>query len=202
MPSDKPRQTRGGAADLTALLVAWGNGDHAALHALTPRIERELHRLAAAYMAGERPGHVLQATALVNEAFLRLIDWKQVHWQSRAHFFGVAAQVMRRVLVDIARAQGRAKRGGRAAVQVSLSDAADVATDRPSDLVALDDALNTLASLDERQSRIVELRFFGGLSHEDTAHVLNVSVATVRRDWTVARAWLRRELERRGRHDT
>ena len=193
MSSETPHHPPG-SLDVTELLVAWSNGDDAALHTLAPLIERELHRLAAAYMSRERPGHMLQPTALVNEAYLRLIDWKQVHWQNRAHFFGVAAQVMRRVLVDFARAQQRAKRGGRAAVQVSLSDAADSPGDRFADLVALDDALKTLARLDPRHSRVVELRFFGGLSHEETAHVLNVSVATVRRDWSVAKAWLYREL--------
>jgi RNA polymerase sigma factor (TIGR02999 family) len=148
-------------------------------------------------MAHERPGHVLQPTALVNEAYLRLIDWKQVQWQNRAHFFGVAAQVMRHVLVDIVRAQLRDKRGGREAWQVSLSDAKDLAAERPADLVALDDALTTLATLDPRHSRVVELRFFAGLSHEEAAQVLNVSVATVRRDWSLAKAWLYRELDRR-----
>jgi RNA polymerase sigma-70 factor (ECF subfamily) len=200
MPSETPGDARRGPVDLTELLVAWSNGDDAALRTLTPLIERELHRLAAAYMAGERPGHVLQPTALVNEAFLRLVDWKQVHWQNRAHFFGVAAQVMRHVLVDIARAQLREKRGGRDVLQVSLSDAKDSPTERPADLVALDDALKTLARLDPRHSRVVELRFFGGLNHEETAQVLNVSVATVRRDWSLAKAWLFRELhEPRGR---
>ena len=197
MSSETPHHAPRGPLDVTELLVAWSNGDDAALHTLAPLIEGELHRLAAAYMARERPGHMLQPTALVNEAYLRLIDWKQVHWQNRAHFFGVAAQVMRRVLVDFARARQRAKRGGRAAVQVSLSDAADSPDHRFADLVALDDALKTLATLDPRHSRVVELRFFGGLSHEETAHVLKVSVATVRRDWSVAKAWLYRELHGR-----
>ena len=188
-----------GSLDVTELLVAWSNGDEDALQALTPLIERELHRLAAAYMSRERPGHLLQPTALVNEAYLRLIDWKQARWQNRAHFFGVAAQMMRHVLVDLARAHRRDKRGGREAVQVSLSDAKNVARERPTDLVELDEALTTLASLDARHARVVELRFFGGLSHEETAHVLNVSVATVRRDWRLARAWLFRELRARGR---
>lgn len=186
--------------DVTQLLVAWSKGDTAALEALTPLIHGELHRLAAAYMARERPGHVLQTTALVNEAYVRLMDWKHADWQNRAHFLGVAAQVMRRVLVDVARAQTRVKRGGRTVWHVSLSDAGDFPTHRPSDLVALDDALKTLAALDERHSRVIELRFFGGLSHEETAHVLDVSVATVRRDWSLARAWLYRELDR-GAHD-
>jgi RNA polymerase sigma factor (TIGR02999 family) len=192
--------TRRGSLDVTGLLVAWSNGDEEALQALTPLIERELHRLAAAYMARERPGHLLQPTALVNEAYLRLIDWKQVRWQNRAHFFGVAAQMMRHVLVDIARAHKREKRGGREALQVSLSDARNLPTERPTDLVELDDALKTLARLDARHARVVELRFFAGLSHEETAHVLNVSVATVRRDWRLAKAWLFRELRERGRH--
>jgi RNA polymerase sigma-70 factor, ECF subfamily len=194
MSPETPGHVPPGSLDVTELLVAWGNGDDRALHTLAPLIERELHRLAAAYMARERPGHVLQPTALVNEAYLRLVDWKQVQWQNRAHFFGVAAQVMRRVLVDFARTQRRAKRGGRGALQVSLSEAADAPAERPADLVALDDALKTLATLDPRHSRVVELRFFGGLSHEEAAHVLNVSVATVRRDWSVAKAWLYREL--------
>jgi RNA polymerase sigma-70 factor, ECF subfamily len=178
---------------VTQLLVAWSDGDEAALDHLAPLVHRELHRLAMAYMAGERPGHVLQATALVNEAYLRLIDWKEVRWQNRAHFFAVAARLMRHVLVDAARSQGRAKRGGRE-VQVSLSDAADAPAAQSAGLGALDDALKTLATLDERQSRVVELRFFGGLTHEETAHVLNVSVGTVRRDWSLAQAWLYREL--------
>lgn len=195
--SPRPRR---GSPDVTELLVAWSNGDDGALQALTPLIERELYRLAAAYMARERPGHLLQPTALVNEAYLRLIDWKQVRWQNRAHFFGVAAQMMRHVLVDIARADMREKRGGREVFQVSLSDARNAAIERPTDLIELDDALKTLARLDARHARVVELRFFGGLSHEETAHVLNVSVATVRRDWRLAKAWLFRELHGRGRH--
>lgn len=195
--SPRPRRS---SPDVTELLVAWSNGDDGALQALTPLIERELYRLAAAYMARERPGHLLQPTALVNEAYLRLIDWKQVRWQNRAHFFGVAAQMMRHVLVDIARADMREKRGGREVFQVSLSDARNAAIERPTDLVELDDALKTLARLDARHARVVELRFFGGLSHEETAHVLNVSVATVRRDWRLAKAWLFRELHGRGRH--
>src|SRR5689334_6979723 len=137
--------TRRGSPDVTELLVAWSNGDHDALRALTPLIERELHRLAAAYMARERPGHLLQPTALVNEAYLRLIEWKQVRWQNRAHFFGVAAQMMRHVLVDIARAHMREKRGGREPLQISLSDAKNSPTERPTYLVELDDALKTLA---------------------------------------------------------
>ncbi len=181
-------------ANVTQLLAAWSGGDEAALEALTPLVHQELHRLAARYMAGERPGHILQATALVNEAYMRLVDWKDVRWQNRAHFFGMAAQIMRRILVDVARSRGRAKRGG-AQLQVSLSEAALVpAAVESVDLVQLDDALGRLEALDARQSRVVELRFFAGLSLEETAHVLDVSVGTVRRDWSMARAWLYREL--------
>ena len=180
---------------ITHLLVAWSNGDRAALEALTPLVQQELHALAVRCMAAERPGHVLRATALVNEAYIRLVNWKDVRWQNRAHFFALAAQIMRRVLVDIARAQGRAKRGGRQ-LQVSLSDAANMASDKNADVVALDDALKTLETIDSRKSQVVEMRFFGGLSHDEIAAVLQVSVATVRRDWSLARAWLHRELSR------
>ena len=185
--------TRRGSPDVTELLVAWSNGDDGALRALTPLIERELHRLAAAYMARERPGHVLQPTALVNEAYLRLIDWKQVQWQNRAHFFGVASQMMRRILVDHARSHAYAKRGG-GALTLALDDVVATPQRREIDLVALDDALDSLAKLDERQSRMVELRFFGGLSIEETSEVLGVSAPTVKREWASARAWLFREI--------
>lgn len=181
--------------DITQLLIAWSNGDQAALDALAPLVHRELHRRAQRHMAGERPGHILHATALVNEAFMRLVDWKDVRWQNRAHFFAVASRIMRHILVDFARAGGRAKRGKRQ-LQVSLSDAADVPIARSADLVALDDALKSLEVLDSRKSRAIEMRFFGGLSLEETAEVLQVSVATVRRDWSLARAWLHRELAR------
>ena len=182
---------------MTELLLAWRDGDEAALDKLTPLVYRELRRLASLYMAGERQGHLLESTALVNEAYLRLTQWKQpIQWQNRAHFFGVAAQLMRRILVDFARAQRRHKRGA-GAVRVSLSDAADAVAFKAPDLLALDDALQSLAELDPRHSRVVELRFFGGLSHEDVAEVLNVSAATVRRDWSLARAWLYTELQRR-----
>jgi RNA polymerase sigma factor (TIGR02999 family) len=146
-------------------------------------------------MAGERPGHILQTTALVNEAYMRLIDWKNVEWQNRAHFFGLAAQVMRHILVDFARAQAREKRGA-GAVRVSLSQADRVDDGKSADLVALDDALRALEKLDERQARVVELRFFGGLSLEETAEALRVSLSTVRRDWSKAEAWLYRELSK------
>jgi len=180
---------------ITQMLVDWGNGDEAALERLTPLVYDQLHRLARKYMVRERPGHTLQASALVNEAFIRLIDWKNVHWQNRAHFFGVSAQIMRRILVDFARSRDYAKRGG-GVRNVSLDEAAVIPTERGTDLVALDEALNSLAELDERQSRVVELRFFGGLSLEEIAEVLRVSVGTVRRDWSLARAWLHRELSR------
>ena len=181
--------------NVTQLLVAWSNGDQAALNQLAPIVERELHQLAARYMAGERADNVLQPTALVNEAFMRLMNWNEVQWQNRAHFFGMAAQLMRHVLVDAARVRGRHKRGG-GEIHVTLSEAADAAS-RPWDatLDALDDALKALEKLDPRQSRVVELRFFGGLTLEETAHVLGVSVATVRLDWAHARAWLYRELK-------
>lgn len=182
--------------EITQLLVAWNQGDAAALEQLTPLVQGELHRLAKRYMAGERPGHLLQTTALVNEAYLRLIDWQNVEWQNRAHFFALAAQLMRRVLVDYARARQREKRGGDV-LRVSLSDATNVAVERGADLVALDEALQTLEQLNPRQSRVVELRFFAGLSHEETAEALRVSVGTVRRDWSLAEAWLFRELQRK-----
>jgi RNA polymerase sigma-70 factor (ECF subfamily) len=181
------------AGNVTELLVAWGRGDQGALDVLAPLIHQELHRLAARYMAGERPGHILQPTALVNEAYLRLVDWKGVRWQNRAHFFAMAAEIMRHILVDEARTRARAKRGGDP-LHVSLSEAAQVPLGRSVDLVALDDALRSLERLHARQSRVVELRFFGGLDLEGTAHVLGVSVGTVRRDWSLARAWLYREL--------
>lgn len=181
--------------EITQLLVAWNKGDQTALETLSPLIHQELHRLAKRYMAGERPGHLLQPTALVNEAWLRLIDWKNVEWQNRAHFFGLAAQIMRRILVDFARAHQREKRGGDA-FYVSLSEAEKQPQDSRADLVALDDALQTLEGLAPRQARVVELRFFAGLSLEETAESLNVSVTTVRRDWSLAGAWLFRELNR------
>jgi RNA polymerase sigma factor (TIGR02999 family) len=186
MPTHSPKE-------ITRLLVAWGEGDQSALAELTPLVYEELHRLAHHYMSGERDGHTLQTTALVNEAYVRLIDWKNVRWQNRAHFFAVSAQLMRRILVDFARSRDSNKRGAGARA-VALDEAEFVADDKGTDMVAIDDALNALAKLDARQSRVVELRFFGGLSIEETAEVLQVSAATVRRDWSLARAWLRREL--------
>jgi len=182
--------------EITDLLVAWGNGDHEALDKLTPLVYQELHRLAEHYMKGERSGHTLQTTALVNEVYLRLIDWKNVEWQDRAHFFGVSARLMRHILVKFARDRLTAKRGADA-VQVSLSEAANMTSAQNLDLVALDDALNTLAAFDPRQSLVIELRFFGGLTIEETAEALKVSPGTVRRDWSLAQAWLYRELSKR-----
>ena len=179
--------------DITHLLVAWNNGDEAALEELTPLVYAELHRLARGYMGRERSGHTLQTSALVNEAYLRLIDWKNVKWQNRAHFFAVSAQLMRRILVDFARANAYAKRGG-GALHLDLEEVAVVSPDRGTDIVALDEALTSLAALSPRQSQVVELRFFGGLSLEETAEVLKVSIGTVRRDWSLARAWLHRAV--------
>lgn len=179
--------------EVTQLLVAWRNGDEAARDELMPLVYQELHRLAHQYMSRERSGHTLQTSALVNEAFLRLADQRDVQWQNRAHFIGIAGQMMRRILVDYARNRGYAKRGG-GAVQVSLDEELVVSDERSAEVVALDDALQSLARLDERKSRLVELRFFGGLSIEETAEVLGVSPGTVMRDWTLAKAWLRREM--------
>ena len=179
--------------EVTQLLQAWNAGDRAALEQLIPLVNAELHRLAANYMRRQSPDHVLQATALVNEAWLKLIDWQAATWQSRAHFFGVAAQLMRRILVDEARRQQAAKHGGNA-LRVSMSEVEFLAKKKHHDLIALDDALHALAEFDERRSRIVELRFFGGLSVEETAEVLGVSPRTVAREWRLAQAWLYREL--------
>jgi RNA polymerase sigma factor (TIGR02999 family) len=181
--------------EITQLLLAWRNGDSSALDKLMPLVYEELRGLAKHYMAAERPGHTLQTTALINEAYLRLIDHKEMRWQNRAHFFGVAAQAMRRVLVDHARTRDAAKRGG-GTPKASLEDAA-VIPERSVDLIALDEALNDLATLDPRKSRMVELRYFGGLSVEETAEVLGVSPVTVMRDWSAAKAWLLRAISRR-----
>jgi RNA polymerase sigma factor (TIGR02999 family) len=178
--------------DVSKLLLAWTGGEQSALDKLTPIVYQELHRLARRYMKGERPGHSLQTTALVNEAYLRLVDYKRMQWQNRAHFFAVSAQVMRRILVEHARRRNL-KRGG-AVPHVSLDEAAQVGGGRPADLVALDDAMNALARLDPRKVQVVEMRFFGGLSVEETAEVLKVSSVTVMRDWSTAKAWLYREL--------
>jgi RNA polymerase sigma factor (TIGR02999 family) len=180
---------------ITQLLLAWNDGDQTALDRLAPLVDRELHRLAQAYLKHERQGHSLQATELVNEAYLRLIDWRSVQWQNRAHFFGLAAQMMRRILVDHARRRLFQKRGG-GAIQVSLSRAVNLAEERSVDVVALDDALGALAQFDERKSRIVELRFFGGLGEAEIAEALAISLRTVQREWNLAHAWLFRELSK------
>ncbi|HKU77032.1 MAG TPA: sigma-70 family RNA polymerase sigma factor [Pyrinomonadaceae bacterium] len=179
--------------EITRLLVAWSEGDESALDQLAPLIHAELHRLAHHYMSRERPGHLLQTSALINEAYIRLIDWKNVRWQNRAHFFGVAAQLMRRILVDFARDRQYVKRGG-GTLLVSLSDAASFVVQRGEDFVALDEALTALAEIDPRKVRVVEMRFFAGLSVEEVAELLNVSKETVMRDWRLAKVWLLREL--------
>lgn len=181
------------AHEITQLLRAWSSGDQQALERLAPLVFAELHRLARGYMHGERAGHVLQSTALINEAWLRLIVWKDVEWQNRAHFFGVAAQMMRRILVDFARERGASRRGG-SAQQVSLEEAVLVSANLGAEIIALDEALNTLAEFDARKSQIVEMRFFGGLGVDETAEVLKLSPRTVKREWNLARAWLYREL--------
>jgi RNA polymerase sigma-70 factor (ECF subfamily) len=180
--------------DLSSLLRAWSDGDRNALEQLTPFVYEELHRLARRYMRRERPGHSLQTTALVNEAWMRLVDYKRMQWQDRAPFFAVSAQLMRRILVEHAR-RHNLKRGG--AVQyVPLDEAVVISGDRATDIVALDDAMNALARFDPRKVQVVEMRFFGGLSVEETAEVLKVSPVTVMRDWSTAKAWLHRELTR------
>ena len=181
--------------EITQLLLAWSGGDQEALVRLTPLVYQELHRQARQYMSRERGNHTLQTTALVNEVYLRLVDASQVQWQNRAHFFAVAANVMRHILVDFARKTQYQKRGG-GAQKVEIEQALEFSADRSPDLVALDDALNTLANLDPRQSRIVELKFFGGLNSDEIAEVLKVSEGTVRRDWRLAKSWLYRELNK------
>jgi RNA polymerase sigma factor (TIGR02999 family) len=179
--------------EVTQLLLAWSQGDQAALDRLIPLVHAELRRLAKHYMRKEQIGHGMQTTALVNEAYLRLIDAQHVRWQDRAHFLAVSARLMRRVLVDFARTRDRRKRGG-GIRQVSLDEAPVIGQERDRDLVALDEALSELAELDGRKGQVVELRFFGGLTVEETAEALDVSCETVRRDWRLARAWLRRRL--------
>jgi len=179
--------------DITQLLRLWSAGDASALEGLTPLVYRELHRLAVRYMGRERPGHTLQATGLVNEVYVRLIDWQSVQWQNRSHFFGVSAQVMRRILVDYARSRLYAKRGGNAR-PVSLDDVPAIADDSLTGLLDVDIALNRLAKLDPRTAQVVELRYFGGLSVEEAAEVLKVSPITVIRSWNFAKVWLLREL--------
>jgi RNA polymerase sigma factor (TIGR02999 family) len=181
--------------EVTKLLVDWSNGDREALEQLTPLVYGELRRLAGRYLRKERPDHTLQSTALVHEAYLRLIDQRSVKWQNRAHFFGVAAQMIRRILVDHARSRHAVKRGA-AAPRLSLDEAIALPDRKDLDLVALDDALNSLANIDPQQARIVELRFFTGLTVEETAEVLGISPATVKRDWVTAKAWLYRDISR------
>jgi len=180
--------------DITRLLLAWGAGDKAALDALMPIVYGELRKLARGYMRRQPADHTLQTTALVNEAYLRLIDSSRVNWQNRNHFFAISAQLMRRVLVDFARARKSQKRGGEAQ-KIELDETLVVPFEQKTDLVALDEALTELAKLNERQSKVVELRYFGGLSEEEIAAHLEISVRTVRRDWSVARAWLFNQLK-------
>ncbi len=186
---------RGPSSPVTELLVRWRDGEREALDALIPLVYSELRRIARHYLQNERPGHTLQSTALVHEAYARMIAQDLPQWQNRAHFFAVAAQLMRQILVDHARGYRAAKRGG-GACKLSLEDAEERPLPVDVDIIALDDALKTLAEMDPQQSRVVELKFFGGLSIEDTAEVLGVSASTVKRDWVTARAWLFRELDR------
>jgi RNA polymerase sigma factor (TIGR02999 family) len=182
---------------VTQRLIAWSNGDQAALDDVMQAVYQELKRMADRYLRFENPGNTLQPTALVHEAYLRLIDQTQVNWQNRSHFFGVAARMMRRILVDHARTKRRDKRGG-TATKLSLDIAMNLGSGREADLVSLDDALKGLADLDSRKSQVVELRFFGGLSVEETAEALSVSPQTILRDWRLAKAWLYREIKREG----
>jgi RNA polymerase sigma-70 factor (ECF subfamily) len=179
--------------EVTQLLKAWTTGDERALEKLTPLVYEQLRRVAQHHMAGQRPGHILQTTALVNEVYLQLLDCGQMNWQDRAHFFAMSAQLMRRILIDFARSRGSQKRGGDV-LHVSLDEAPSVCKEPDPNLLALDDALKALAIVDERKSKVVELRFFGGLSVEETAAVLKVSPETVMRDWRLAKLWLLREL--------
>jgi RNA polymerase sigma factor (TIGR02999 family) len=186
--------------NVTQLLLKWGNGEQQALDDLMPLVYAELRRLARNYLRKERPGHTLQPTALVNEAYLKLVDQKTARWQNRAHFYGVAAQLMRRILVDHARQHRAAKRGGPGQQRLSITNAGELggkklSTEPSFDLLALHEALEELAAMDPQQARIVELKFFGGLSIEETAEVLGRGHATVERDWKMARAWLRRKLD-------
>jgi RNA polymerase sigma-70 factor (ECF subfamily) len=179
--------------EVTQLLIDWGKGNRSALDKLMPLVDRELHRLAHHYMRRENPGHTLQTSALVNEAYLKLIDQKHVHWKNRAHFFALSAQLMRRILVDHARGRQYAKRGG-GAQRISFDEAMVISKERGADLIALDEALERLAAIDLRKSKIVEARFFGGLSVEETAEALQISPVTVMREWSVAKAWLYNSL--------
>jgi RNA polymerase sigma factor (TIGR02999 family) len=185
--------------DITQLLRAWANGDEGAVEKLTPLVYEELHRLAHLYMTREAPGHTLQTTALINEVYVRLVNLREVSWQDRAHFFAVCARMMRNILTDFARSRRYMKRGADAP-HVSLDEAITVSKQLPTNLLALDDALKGLAKVDPRASQLVELRFFGGLSAEETAEVLKISTETVTRDWRMAKAWLLRELSEDKQH--
>lgn len=193
METDKSENS---ASNITRLLVEWSGGDRAALDKLLPVVHAELQKLAHSFMRRERnPNHTLQTTALVNEAYLRLIDQRKVHWKNRTHFFGIAAQMMRRILIDHARRHEYAKRGGGSA-KISLEEIAEVSDGKAAELVALDEALNELAAIDSRRARVVELRYFGGLNNEEIGAILNISVNTVVRDWNLARAWLYKNLSK------
>lgn len=187
--------------EITQLLLAWGKGDEGAFDRLMPLVYDEMRKIARRYMSRQRPDHTLQTTALVNEAYLRLIDSSKVQWQNRAHFYAISAQLMRRILVDFARARTNQKRGG-GVQKVVLDEALTITSEPGADLIALDDALNELAKLDRRQSQIVELRYFGGLSEDETAEILDISARTVRRDWSLARAWLYRQLNQEESDDS
>jgi RNA polymerase sigma factor (TIGR02999 family) len=186
--------------EVTERLIAWSAGDRAAFDHLLPIVYQELRRMAGAYLRQENPGHTLQPTALVHETWLRLIDQTRVNWQNRAQFFGVAAQMMRRILVDHAKAKHREKRGGDA-VKLSLDDVVNLSQERVTDLLALNDALDDLSRIDGRKSRVIELRYFGGFSVEETAQILEVSPETVIRDWKMAKAWLYQQIKREARDD-
>jgi RNA polymerase sigma-70 factor (ECF subfamily) len=186
--------------DVTRLLKAWSAGDEAALEKLVPLVYGELHRAARHYMSGERPEHTLQTTALINEAYLRLVDFQHIGWQNRAQFFGICAQLMRRILVDFARSRRSRKRGGEG-FRLPLDETLIISSEPRADLLALDDALKALAVIDERKSRVIELRFFGGLSVQETAEVVKVSEETVKRDWRLAKAWLIREFKEQKCHE-
>jgi len=190
-------ETQSEPQDFTRLLLAWNGGDESALQKLVPQVYQELRRLAKRQMRGEHPDHTLQTTALINEAYLRLVDLRNVQWQNRAHFFALCARLMRNILVDFARSRHYAKRGG-GAQAVSLEESLVVSPSHSTDLVAVDDALKGLAKVDDRKAQVVELRFFGGLTAEESAEVLKVSAETVRRDWRLAKVWLLRELSRGG----
>ena len=189
--------TNGSSHELTLLLHDWYRGDQAALGRIIPRVYTELRRLAHIYMARERPGHILQTTALINEAYLRLIQADKIEWQNRAHFFAISAGLMRRILVEFARARRSQKRGAESP-RIAFNESLAASPDHDPDLIAIDDALNSLAEVDARQAKVVELRFFGGLSEEETAEVLGVSRLTVIRDWKSAKLWLLHELKHRG----